>query len=109
MSAITTANVTTIDSWERGTKSGQRVDLAQRVSIALTAQGGTTGDIPASALGLAEIYEVSPATLIAGGNPTAVHVGIAANGLSLFPAAFADGTPANQTGVLNLTVYGRSL
>ena len=108
MAAITYANVNVIDSWERGSKSGKFTSLVQRVAVTLSAQGATAGDLPASAFGLAEVYEVSPATLDASGTYTAVDLAIVPNGTSIFPAAYTNGAPTNLTGILYFILTGRS-
>ena len=107
MAAITFANVTDISSQEVGTKSGKLVALERRIKITLSAQGGTAGDIPASALGMSEIFSTSNATLDASGTYTARTIGISPTGSYLFPGALADGAPNNVTGDLYVTVRGR--
>lgn len=109
MPAITTANVTDIESYDFGTRSGKLVGLARRVRIALSSQGATAGDIPAAALGFSEIYSTSNATLDNGGTFTAVLIGISPTGSYLFPGVYASGAPLNLTGNLYITVYGRGL
>ena len=108
MAAITASNVTIVDSWEAGSRSGKFVALVQRVAVVLAAQGATAGDLPASAFGLAEIYEVTPAVLDASGTFTEVGLAVVPTGLSLFPGAYATGLPANLTGTLYFTLTGRA-
>ena len=114
MAAITSANVTVIKGWDEGDRTMKWTDSLRRLKIVLAAQGGTVGDIPAAALGLAEIYGVSEATLDVGGTPKATLVFTALNGSELITADLTQATDAtradraNLTGNLYVTVRGRT-
>lgn len=116
MAAITTANVTLLDSenYSVGTASGKLVEHRIRVSIALTAQGGTAGDIPAAVLGYAQIYRVSLIMFLTAG-PANANVGVtidayaSTNNILTFTATDAATGAANVTGTLYIEVWGRSV
>jgi hypothetical protein len=116
MAAITAANVTTLSSFPMGTVSGKLVERRDRVAIALTTQGATLGDIPASVLGYAEIYSVILISFVTAGNAYAnIGVGVATQAADLstsintFTAIDGTTAPANVTGTLTLQIEGRTL
>jgi hypothetical protein len=79
------------------------------LAIVLSAQGGTLGDIPASALGFAKIYNVNVQSVNNGGgtsNDKGSDLGMYSDGSGLFWAAYADGSQANYTGTVYCRVVG---
>lgn len=106
MAAITSSNVTVYDVYDIGSKAGQLKGIKIRCGLALTAQGATAGDIPASALGLSVITLATGGFLDNGGTYTGILLGRNPSGSYLFPCLPADGTPVNLTGTLHLHVEG---
>jgi hypothetical protein len=116
MAAITPSNVTVLDAGDSASKQSKSRGIRRRVAVALTAQGGTAGDLPASAFRLKQITEVNFNGFFDGTNWRAgVQVGIANAGTdnnSVFPADLLQatdasrGNPANLTGTLYLTIEG---
>lgn len=112
MAAITSNNVTVIDAYRVGDFTNKQRAVYKRVKITLSAQGGTVGDIPASALGFSKFYDVSSAMLEVSSVPKAVLVFLNAAGTELITANLAQATDANRidranlTGDLYVTVYG---
>jgi hypothetical protein len=115
MAAITYANVTDIESYDIGTRQGKLVSLRRRVAIVLSAQGGTAGDIPASALGFSEIFSATAKVLDVSGTPKGALVMVAVDGSELIPVDLNQATDANRTaranitGTLYVTIDGRGL
>lgn len=56
MAAVTSANVTRLRAYENGDRTGKFLEKVQTFDIVLSAQGGTTLDMPASLFGLTTIY-----------------------------------------------------
>ena len=120
MAAITTANVALVRSWVVVDQSGGAREVVKDLLITLAAQGGTAGDIPASALGLSRIYSVvafqgnnagTITTFGAGMDaPTAGYPnsGYLAGGTEIWFEApgSATGARANYTGVVYCRVTG---
>lgn len=71
MAAITSANVVT-SFIKRVDAGGQQIELVKDVAITLSGQGGTAGDIPASALGFQRIRSVINGALNSSGTITYV-------------------------------------
>ena len=113
MAAITSANVVVTRSWEEGNRAGQLIQTTKQLIITLSAQGGTAGDIPASALGFEEVYEAYAYGLNVSGTMKGAVVGIALDGSEIFPVDMNQATDANRTlranvtGDLWVTVKGR--
>lgn len=113
MSAITSDNVTVVRKWMTRDASGGEREVVADLIIALWAQGGTAGDIPASALGLSYITVATPQQLDVSGTPKLATVGVATDGSELIPADVDQATDANRTGRANITgnlyirVHGR--
>lgn len=113
MAAITSSNVTALDSsgYSVGTASGKLIEYRQRFSIALTAQGGTAGDIPASVLGFQRIRSVRLLYFLTGGSANA-NVGVTIssdadnNSILTFTSTDASTAAANVTGTLAVEVWG---
>lgn len=114
MAAITSANVTNLDpngGYSVGTASGKLVEYRQRYSIALTTQGGTAGDIPASVLGFKRIVRVSLIYFLTSG-PANANVGVTidsyidSNNILTFTAIDGATGPANVSGTLAVEVWG---
>lgn len=114
MSAITTANVTDLDNsggHAIGTPSGKLTGYRRRVSISLTAQGGTAGDIPASVLGFKRIKRAQVLYFLTAGSANA-NVGVTLdayadnNNLLTFTAVDGSTAAANVTGTLAVDVEG---
>jgi hypothetical protein len=115
MAAISSANVSVIQAYEFGSRTGKSHGLRQILAITLSAQGGTAGDIPASALGLKQITNVQSLGAILSGNPRYVGVGVSALGSDsnyIYPVDLTQATdanratPANITGTLYVMVEG---
>jgi hypothetical protein len=120
MAAITTANVALVRSYINCDMSGAQREVIKDILITLTAQGGTVGDIPASALGLGKIYTVvayqgnntgTITTFGAGCDaPTAGYPnsGYLAGGTEIWFEAPGSGTGAraNYTGIVYARVTG---
>src|SRR5687768_4077712 len=96
MAAITSANVTKSRSWEAVSRSGSMVEVVKDLIITLSAQGGTAGDIPASALGMAKIYSVQATGLLTSSVMYGAVVGLNAAGDEIFPIALTDATDATR-------------
>ena len=113
MAAITASAVTALDSsgYSVGTASGKLIEYRQRFSIALTAQGGTAGDIPASVLGFQRITGVRLMYFLTAGLANA-NVGVTlsaysdSNSLLTFTAINGSTAAADVTGTLAVEVWG---
>lgn len=103
MSAITSSNVEYLRGWFVGDGSGKHVQVKKHLAITLSSQGGTTGDIPASALGLSRIDEINVQCLDASGTITIPHVGVAKDGSELLPINLNQSTDASRSTRANLT------
>jgi hypothetical protein len=103
MAAITASNVTLLRAWETAAKAGYTVEKTKDVSIALSAQGATAGDIPASALGFSKIYSAVALAFDDATNVRGGWVGVAVDGSEIFPIDAAQATDANRTLRANLT------
>ena len=108
MAAITSSNVTIIEAWDVGTKSGQKRAVAVRCYATLSTQGATALDLPASAFGMSLIFEATGGTLDASGTYTAYALGVPPANTSVFPASYVDGSPINLTGNLYMTLTGQT-
>lgn len=115
MAAITTANVTDLDSPQGGhslgTASGKVVGFKRRVSIALTTQGATAGDIPASVLGFKRIKCVRLIYFLTTG-PANANVGVTIdaysdnNNILTFTSIDGSTAAANISGTLAVEIDG---
>ena len=113
MAAITTANVTLLDSgpFSVGTASNKLYEHKMRVSIALTTQGGTAGDIPASVFGMKRITGVHLIYFLTTG-PANANVGVTldtyadANNVITFTAIDGSTASANVSGTLAVELTG---
>lgn len=103
MAAITAANVTLIRSWAAPDISGAQREVVKDVSIVLAAQGGTAGDIPASALGFALIHSCQAKELDVAGTPNGALVFVKKDGSELVPVDVNQATDANRTLRANIT------
>lgn len=114
MAAITSANVVVTRGWDEGSKSGKVIQSVKQLIITLSSQGATAGDIPASALGFAEVYECYAYGLNVSGTMKGAMAMIAIDGSEIFPVNVNQATDANRTlradvtGDLWVTVKGRS-
>lgn len=118
MAAITSANVVVLQPpYEHGSRHGKLVETRMVVQITLAAQGGTAGDIPASAFGLKQITSVRDMAATIGGNPRHCPLQIANYGQNnnyiypLDPTQATDATrttPANITGTVVAEIGGIS-
>lgn len=116
MAAITSANVVFLQQpYEFGSRSNKYIEHRMVAQITLTAQGGTAGDIPASAFGLKQITNVRDIAALIGGSPRHCPMQIANIGLDnnyiypLDPTQATDAsrtTPANITGVITVEIAG---
>jgi hypothetical protein len=114
MAAITSSAVTDLDpqgGYSVGSASNKLVGFKRRVSIALTAQGGTAGDIPASVLGYKRLKKVSLLYFLTGGSANA-NVGVTLdsiadnNNILTFTAIDGSTAAANVTGTLAVELDG---
>ena len=111
MAAITASNVTILTDDTVGTASNKRIASRRRVSIALTTQGGTAGDIPASVLGFNQIYSVSLISFLTTA-PANANVGVTIdtwgsnNNIITFTAINGSTGPANVSGTIYLDIVG---
>lgn len=103
MAAITSSVVTLLRSWEQAAKGGYTVEKVKDLKIVLSTQGGTAGDIPASALGLSKIYSAVAQGLNVSGTQKGAVVGIATDGSEIFPVDMNQATDANRTLRANVT------
>jgi hypothetical protein len=112
MAAITSDNVTTLWTYEVADKQGKFRYILSKLSLALATQGATAADIPASALGFSYIEYVIPVSYVDTAT-SALHnvsAGVAADGLSMFPAdPAALGVPLNLAGAMVVVVAGLGL
>ena len=103
MAAITSSNVTLVRSWERADLAGWAREKVSDLAITLSAQGGTAGDIPASALGFAKIY----CAVCLSANISSTMVGglvcVAPDGSEIFPVDLTQATDANRAKRANIT------
>lgn len=115
MAAITSANVVISNQYEFGSRSSKFIEYRMIATITLAAQGGTAGDIPASAFGLKQITNVRDIACTIGGNPRHCPMQIANFGLDgnyiypLDPTQATDAsrtTPANITGTVVVEISG---
>jgi hypothetical protein len=111
MSAITASNVTLLWDYSVGSASNKRVGSRRFFSIALSTQGGTAGDIPASVLGFAQIFSVQLTYFLTAGSANA-NVGVTLdtwgtnNNIVTFTAIDGSTGIANVTGTLVVEVFG---
>jgi hypothetical protein len=111
MAAITASNVTILTDDTVGTASNKRIAVRRRLSIALTAQGGTAGDIPASVLGFNQLYSATLISFVIAG-PANANIGVTLdtwgsnNNIVTFTAVDGSTAPANVTGTLYVDVVG---
>lgn len=114
MAAITSTNVVVTRAWDEGDRGGKVIQSVKQLIITLSAQGGTAADIPASALGFAEVYECYAYGLNVSGTMKGALTAIAIDGSEIFPIDVNQATDANRTlranvtGDLYVTVKGRS-
>lgn len=116
MAAITAANVTLLDGtvYSVGTQSAKYIGTKTRFSIALTTQGATAGDIPASVLGYKRMSRVSLLLFLTTG-PANANVGVTLdayadnNNILTFTAIDGSTGPANVSGTLYIEVEGQPL
>jgi len=116
MAAVVQSAVTILRSWEDSNRAGQFSQQYVQAKVVLTAQGGTTGDMPAALFGLAEVYECtcyginnagtwSGADLILDG----ITVANPDQATGVVTVSYTTGLLANLTGTLYLSVTGRPL
>jgi hypothetical protein len=111
MAAITASNVTILTDDTIGTASNKRVAVRRRLQIALTAQGGTAGDIPASVLGFDQIYSATPILFLTTA-PANACVGVTLdawgsnNNILTYTTVNGSTGPANVSGTLIVDVIG---
>jgi hypothetical protein len=115
MAAITSANVTKYHIRRVIDASGAQYELEFDAAIVLSGQGGTANDIPASALGLVRIHEVTGGILNASSTITANWVatdfytnttgGAGGSEIITFPYG-SGGSRGNLTGTLYVRVRG---
>ena len=109
MAAIASSAVTVLRSWEAMNTAGQFVEKVSDLSIVLSAQGGTLGDIPAATLGFAKVFCAEAINQNNGGgtaNDYAGWVGVWSDYSGIFTANYGTGAPANYTGTLRVRVTG---
>jgi hypothetical protein len=107
MADLTSAGVTLVDSWSEGGVTGKRA-LAKKVTLVLTATGtgGAGAKIPAAALGMASIEDVSP--LIQSTNAAVVPASPNAAGNEIILGGGTSGAAAVYTGTFTCIVRGQS-
>lgn len=105
---------TVISQWEEGDRFGKRVRVVRRLSLALTAQGGTADTISATALGFrAGMLERATCILFTDGSANKRVVWCFTDGTNLYigdPTQATDanrGLPGNVTGTLIVEVAGQ--
>lgn len=103
MAAITSANVTKVRKWEIKDAGGATVEVVADLVIALSAQGGTAGDIPASALGFNKIYSVVAQAAVISATLVGAVVCKDQTGTEIFPVDVTQATDANRANRANLT------
>lgn len=113
MAAITSSNVTLISQWEVAAKGGFN-ETIRIVDIALTAQGGTADDIPASVLGYSVInWAISLRALDGSSALHHIPVLLEADSAGLLTVDVENATdnarsdPANFTGTVRVMLAGR--
>lgn len=103
MAAITSTAVTNVRTW-REKPYGNRTVVHRLLDIALSAQGGTSGDIPASVLGFKEIYDAHALLFTAAGPAySLVPVIVETNRDGLLTIDLTNATDASRTGAANVT------
>lgn len=114
MAAITSANVTLIRSWEDGDRQSKFVQYQGVFDVVLSSQGGTAGDIPATAFGWTKIYAAICVRAIDNSAALAVimpTVEVGDTGVLICdPENATDatrGNPTNYTGTVRLHLFGR--
>lgn len=114
MAAITSANVTRISGNEVGDRYGNFVEKTAVYDVVLSSQGGTAGDIPASAFGFATFNWVTCVRAIDGSSNLCTVmpiVEVAGTGfLVADPNTSTDANrskPANFTGTVRVRFGGR--
>ena len=115
MAAITSANVTIYHARKVIDASGAQYELEFDAAIVLSGQGGTAGDIPAAALGLVRIHEVTGGVTNATGTITLTGVatdfytnttgGAGGGEIITFPFG-SSGSRGNITGTLYVRIRG---
>lgn len=110
MSAVAQTAVTIIRTETVGSASNKIFEGLVRASVALTAQGATSGDIPASLFGLASIHTVHCYRFVTAGSAEA-NIGVTTDGTQVFTFTSIDGATAaaNVTGTAYLELRGRAL
>lgn len=114
MAAITSANVTLIRQWEVGDRQGKLVEICGVFDVALTAQGGTAGDIPATAFGWTKIFWAVCDRAIDGSAALSAVIPVVEVGdtgiltIDMENATDATrGNPTNYTGTIRVRMGGR--
>lgn len=105
MAAITSSAVSLTRSFEVRGFNGALIEKVSDLTITLSAQGGTKGDIPASVLGFSKIFTAEAFRQNAGSD-YASWVGIWSDGSGIFTANLGTGAPANYTGVIDVRITG---
>lgn len=106
MSAITTAEVTTLQAYEFGNRTNKSQGLRVLAAIVLSSQGATAGDIPASVFGLKQITSVFCYGSTISSNPRATIFQVASIGSDdnyIYPIALTQATDANRADPANLS------
>lgn len=104
MAAITASNVTVVE-FRPIRVMGKSYGVRRLLSIVLSSQGGTAGDIPASALGFTRITNVQPLCLTVSGPAIRLAtVGLdSSSGTELVTYDVTNATDASRTTRANLT------
>lgn len=103
MAAITSSNVTLIRTFQNVDRAGCVREKVSDLAITLSAQGGTAGDIPASALGFAVIYAAQALSATISSTMVGAVVCTAQDGSEIFPVDLTQATDANRANRANLT------
>lgn len=107
MAAIASTDVTDVSSW-RLPRMGRYVLYYRILDIALSGNGGTAADIPATTLGFKEILVATPLryTVTSGGALKHVPVIVEASGAGLLTINLADATDATRSAPANVVSAG---
>lgn len=107
MGAITASDVTIVESWREPRQGGPNL-LHRIVSIALSGNGGTADDIPASLLGFKFLQRAQPVRYVITSNSALLHIPviIEADKAGLLTVNLQDATDATRASPANVPSAG---
>lgn len=101
--AMTAANVTIEDIWSEGNTNGRKFKCVKAI-LAITADGGTTGDIPAALFGMTKINRVTNSV---GSDDKQYLLAPSYDGSQIYAHTAVGGAPADITATVRVVVIGQ--